>query len=234
MDKFSGYNQIQVAPEDQDKTMFTCPWGTYASRVLPFGLCNAPAMFQRAILDIFSDLIHDCVEVYMDYYTVYGDSFNEALENLEKVLIRCKETNLSLSHENCFMMFNEGIVLGHHILGDGIKVDSSKFEVISKLSVPSCQKDVRSFLGFTRYYRIFIENLPKIASSLFKLLTKDCEFNWDSECQAAFETLKKRISEAPILKGPNWKFHFHILTDASDLALGAVLVQKYLTPYAIC
>ena len=99
LDGFSGYNHIQVAPEDQDKTTFTCPWGTFSYRVLPFGLCNAPATFQRAVLGIFSDLIHDCVEVYMDDFTVYGNSFEEALENLEKVLIRCKEKNLSLSHE---------------------------------------------------------------------------------------------------------------------------------------
>eukprot|EP00253_Pinus_taeda_P012294 PITA_12294 len=87
LDGFSGYNQIQVAPEDQDKTTFTCPRGTFAFRVLPFGLCNAPATLQRAVLGIFSDLIHDCVEVYMDDFTVYGDSFEEALENLEKFLI---------------------------------------------------------------------------------------------------------------------------------------------------
>ena len=89
----------------------------------------------------------------MDDFTVYGNTFEEALENLERVLKRCKEANLSLSHEKCFMMFTEGIVLGHHILGDGIKVDKSKVEVISKLSIPNCQKDVRSFLGFTGYYR---------------------------------------------------------------------------------
>ena len=98
----------------------------------------------------------------MDDYTIYGDSFNEALENLEKVLIRCKETNLSLSHEKCFMMFNKGIVLGHHISGDGIKVDSSKVEVISKLLMPSFQKYVRSFLGFTGYYRIFMKTSQKL------------------------------------------------------------------------
>jgi len=187
LDGFSGYNQIQVAPEYQDKTTFTCPWGTCAYQVLPFGLCNAPTTFQRVVLRIFSDLIHDCVEVYMDDFTVYGDSFNEALENLEKLLIICKETNLSLIHEKCFMMFNEGIVLGHHISRDGIKVDSFKVEVISKLSVPNCQQDVGIFLGFTGYYRRFIENFTKIGSPLFKLLTKDCEFNWDFECQAAFE-----------------------------------------------
>eukprot|EP00253_Pinus_taeda_P035411 PITA_35411 len=130
-------------------------------------------------------------------------------------------------------MFTEGIVLGHHISGDGIKVDRSKVEVISKFPIPDCQRDVRSFLGFTRYYRIFIENFTKIASPLFKLLTKDCEFKWDLDCQSTFEILKTRMSEVPILRGPNWKLPFHISIDASDTALRAVLGQKYLVPYAI-
>lgn len=95
--------------------------------------------------------------------------------------------------------------------------------------MPNCQQVVRSFLGFTRYYRRFIENFTKIASPLFKVLTKDCEFNWDFDCQNVFETLKKKISEAPILKGHNWKLPFHISTDASATALGAVLGQKDLT-----
>ena len=84
-------------------------------------------------------------------------------------------------------------------LGDGIKIDKSKVEVISKLSIPNCQKDVRSFLGFTGYYRRFIENFTKVASPLFKLLTKDCEFKWNPDFQSEFEALKTRISEAPIL-----------------------------------
>eukprot|EP00253_Pinus_taeda_P029632 PITA_29632 len=164
---------------------------------------------------------------------VYGDSFEEALGNLEKVLLRCRETNLSLSHEKCFMMFNEGIVLGHHISGDGIKVDRSKVEVISKLPIPNCQRDFRSFLGFTGYYRRFIENFIKIAYPLFKLLTKYSEFKWDHDSQTAFETLITRISEAPILRGPNWKLPFHISKDASDTALGATFSQKNLVLYAI-
>jgi len=125
-------------------------------------------------------------------------------------------------------MFTEGIVLGHHISGDGIKVDKSKVEVISKLPIPNCQKDARSFLGFTRYYRRFIENFTKVTSPLFKLLTKDCEFKWSPNCQSVFEALKIRISEAPILRGPNWKLLFHISTDALDTTLGAVLGQKKL------
>eukprot|EP00253_Pinus_taeda_P025379 PITA_25379 len=130
-------------------------------------------------------------------------------------------------------MFTEGIVLGHHVSEDGIKVDRSKVEVISKLPIPNCQKDVRSFLGFTGYYRRFTENFTEIASPLFKLLTKDCEFKWDPNCQSTFEALKTRISKAPILRGPNWKLPFHISTDASDRTLGAVLGQKDLVPYVI-
>eukprot|EP00253_Pinus_taeda_P030643 PITA_30643 len=100
LDGFSGYNQIRIATEDQDKTMFTCPWGTYAYKVFPFGLCNAPANFQRVVIAIFADLIHECVEVYMDDFTVYGNTYDDCLNNLEKVLKRCIETNLSLNIAN--------------------------------------------------------------------------------------------------------------------------------------
>jgi len=233
LDGFSGYNQIQIAPEDQDKTTFTCAWGDFSYRVLPFQLCNAPTTFERVVLGIFFYLIHDCVEVYMGDFIVYGNTFEEALENLEKVLKRCKETNLSLSHGKCFMVFIKAIVLGYQISGYGIKVDKSKAEAISKLSIRNCQNDVRIFLGFTRYDMRFIENFTKITSPLFKLLTKDCEFNWNPNCQLAFETLKEKKFEAPILRGPNWKLPFHISTDASDTALGVVLGQKYLITYAI-
>ena len=203
LDGYSGYNQIQIAPEDQDKATFTCPWGTYAYKVLPFGLCNAPATFQRAVLGVFADLIHDCVEVYMDDFTVYGNTFEEALSNLEKVLIRCQESNLSLSHEKCKILLTEGIVLGHHMYAKGIKVDPAKIEVIVNLPSPKTQKDVRIFLGNAGYYRRFIENFTKVASPMFKLLTKDTKLYWDDNFQSAIEDLKEKLSMAPILRGPN-------------------------------
>ena len=108
----------------------------------------------------------------MDDFTVYGDNFQEAVENLEKVLIKCQETNLSLSHEKCHMLCTEGVVLGHHISPTRIQVDPTKIKVICDLPVPTTQKDVRSFLGHAGYYRRFIENFTKIASPLFYLLTK--------------------------------------------------------------
>jgi len=172
LDGFSGYNQIKIALEDQDKTTFTCPRGTYPYNILPFGLCNAPATFQRSILAIFADLIHECVEVYMDDFIVYGNAFDDCLNNLEKVLKRCIETNLSLSNEKCFMMLTEGIVLGHHISSSGIKVDPAKIQVIVNLMPPKTKKEVKSFLGYVGYYKRFNENFSKIVLPLFKLLSK--------------------------------------------------------------
>jgi hypothetical protein len=113
----------------------------------------------------------------MDDFTVYGDTFQEAVENLEKVLIKCQETNLSLSHEKCHMLCTEGVVLGHHISPTGIQVDLAKIKVIRDLLVPTTQKDVRNFLGDAGYYRRFVENFTKIASPLFQLLTKATEFS---------------------------------------------------------
>jgi hypothetical protein len=178
---FSGYNQIQIAPEDQENTTFTCPWGTYAYRVLHFGLCNAPTTFQMVFLAIFSNLINDCVEVYMDEFTVHGKDFQEDLTSLEKVLIRCKETNISLSNEKSKMLLTEGIVLGHHISGSGIRVDLTKIHIITQIRIPSSQKEVHNFLGHVGYYRRFIPNFTSLATSLFKLLSKEAEFKWDDE-----------------------------------------------------
>ena len=120
----------------------------------------------------------------------------------------------------------EGIVLSHHISITGIKVDPTKIEVITNLPPPQSQKDVRSFLGHAGYYRRFIENFTKIATPMFKLLTKDVNFYWDSFCQNDFKTLKEKLSIAPILRGPNWSLPFHISTDALDTNLGDVLGQK--------
>ena len=126
--------------------------------VLPFGLCNAPATFQIAALRIFSDVTNDCVEIYMDDFTVYGNTIQEALVNLEKVLIRWQDANLALSHEKCKMMLTKGIVLGHHVSSTGIKVDPTKIEVMSKLPPPQTQKKVRSIWDMLA----IIEDLLKI------------------------------------------------------------------------
>jgi hypothetical protein len=125
------------------------------------------------------------------------------LTSLEKVLIRCKETNLSLSNEKSKMMLTEGIVLGHHISGFGMRVDPAKIHIITQIRIPSSQKEFHSFLGHPGYYRRFIRNFTSLATSLLKLLSKEAEFNWDDECQISFEILKQKLPTTPILRGPN-------------------------------
>jgi hypothetical protein len=132
------------------------------------------------------------------------------------------------------MMMSEGIVLGHFISSQGIQVDPSKIQVIKDLPTPKTQTEVRRFLGHAGYYRRFINNFYKIASPLFVLLMKNVEFNWTNFCQEAFSTLKHQLSTAPILRGPYWTLPFHISSDASDTAIGAVLGQEEdHLPYAI-
>ena len=153
LDGYSGYNQIEIALEDQEKTTFTCPFGTFAYRRMPFGLCNAPATFQRCMMSIFSELVENVVEVFMDDFSVYGDNFEHCLENLEKILIRCKETNLVLNWEKCHFMVTQGSVLGHIVSSRGIEVDQAKVESIQKLPAPRNVRDIRSFLGHAGFYR---------------------------------------------------------------------------------
>ncbi|GKB51520.1 putative nucleotidyltransferase, ribonuclease H [Tanacetum coccineum] len=142
LDGFSGYFQIPLAPEDQEKTTFTCPYGTFAYRRMPFGLCNAPATFQRCMTAIFHDMCKDFMEVFMDDFSVFGNSFRTCLNNLSKMLARCEETNLVLNWEKCHFMVKEGIVLGHKISKAGIEVDKAKVDVIASLPYPTNVKVV--------------------------------------------------------------------------------------------
>ena len=163
LDGMSEYFQIPITPNDQEKTTFTCPFGTFSYRRIPFGLCNAPATFQRCMMGIFDELIGDAMEVFMDDFSVYGHSFEHGLKNLERVLKRCEATNLALSWEKSYFMARDGIVLGHKVSKKGIKVDPAKIDTIAKLPPPSSVKAVRSFLGHVGFYRRFIKDFSKIA-----------------------------------------------------------------------
>ncbi|GJT81866.1 reverse transcriptase domain-containing protein [Tanacetum coccineum] len=140
LDGFSGYFQMPIDPKDQEKTTFTCPYGTFAYRRMPFGLCNAPGMFQRCMMAIFHDMIEKTMEVLMDDISVFGNSFSTCLSNLEGMLKRCEDTNLALNWEKSYFMVKEGIVLGHKISKKGIEVDKAKIYVIAKLHHPTTVK----------------------------------------------------------------------------------------------
>ena len=152
LDGYSEYNQIAIVPEDQEKTTFTCPYGTFAYRKLPFGLCNAPATFQRCMIAIFHDMVEQIIEVFMDDFSTFGPSFDICLHNLNLVLQRCEDTNLVLTWEKCHFMMKEEIVHGRCIFEKEIEVDRAKIETIEKLPPPTNVRGMRSFLGHAGFY----------------------------------------------------------------------------------
>nr|GEV86970.1 reverse transcriptase domain-containing protein [Tanacetum cinerariifolium] len=170
-------------PQDQEKTTFTCPYGTFAYRRMPFGLCNAP----------------------------------------DKMLKRCEDINLVLNWKKCHFMCKEGIVLGHKISKFKIKVDREKVDVIAKLPHPTTVKGVRSILGHASFYRRFIQDFSKIARPMTHLFEKETPFMFSKDCIDAFDTLKKKLTEAPIIVVLDWNLPFELMCDASDFAIGAVL-----------
>ncbi|GJR60565.1 reverse transcriptase domain-containing protein [Tanacetum coccineum] len=178
---------------DQEKTTFTCPFGTYAYKRMPFGLCNAPATFQRCMLAIFHDMIEESVEVFMDNFSVFGNSFDNCLNNLDKMLQHCKDANLVLNWEKCHFMVKEGIVLGHKGSGVALEVDKAKIDVISKLP------------------------------PLLILLENDTPFKFNDECLKAINLLKEKLTCTPVIVSPNWNLSFELMCDASDFAVGTVL-----------
>ena len=226
LDGYSGYNQIEIALEDQEKTTFICPFSTFAFRKMPFGLCNALGTFQLCMMGIFSDMIELILEIFMDDFSVFGDSYQGCLENLRKVLERCQEKNLVLNWEKCHFMVTQGIVLGHIVSKKGIEVDKAKAKLISNLPTPQCVKYIRSFLGHAGFYRRFIRDFSAIARPLCNLLAKDVPFAWSQACEDAFDKLKTMLVSPPIMRSPNWELPFEIMCDASDYAIGAVLGQR--------
>ncbi|GJR03795.1 putative nucleotidyltransferase, ribonuclease H [Tanacetum coccineum] len=192
---FSRYFQIPINPNDQEKQH---------SRVLSahtligsFGLCNAPATFQRCMLAIFHDVIKESVKVFMDDFSVFGNSFDTCLNNLDKMLQRCKDAHLVLNWEKCHFMVKKRIVLGHKVSSARLEVDKAK----------------------NQYFL-------KIARPITKQLEKDTLFEFDDECQKAFESLKEKLTCAHVIVSPNWNLPFELICDASDFAVGAILGQK--------
>ena len=223
LDGYSGYNQIEIALEDQEKSTFTCPYRTFAFRRMPFRLCNAPTTFQRRMMSIFSDLVEEVMEIFIDDFSVYGSSFEYCLRNLETVLQRCQDKNLALNWEKCHFLVTEGIVLGHKISTTGLEVDQAKIAIIKTLMSPTAVKGIRSFLGHAGFHRRFIKDFSKISRPLCRLLEKYANFDFNESCRSAFEEIKSRLVSSPIMLTPYWSNEFEIMCDTSDYAMGVVL-----------
>ncbi|GJX87904.1 reverse transcriptase domain-containing protein [Tanacetum coccineum] len=216
-------------PEGPRKTKtFICPYGTFDYRRIGLWVCNGNIGHVSKMYEwqIFHDMIEKTMEVFMDDFSVFGDSFSTCLSHLDKMLKWCEDTNLVLNWEKSHFMVKEGIVLGHKISKSGIEVDRAKVDVIAKLPHPTTVKGVRSFLGHAGFYRRFIQDFSKIARPMTHLLEKETPFFFSKECIESFNTLKRKLTEAPILIAPDWDLPFELMCDASDFAIGAVLGQR--------
>ena len=221
----SSYHQVEVAPQDRDKTTFICPRGMYRYRTMPFGLCNAGATFQRLMDVVMSGLHLDVCLVYLDDIVVFSKTTEEHLERLVRILGRLQSAGLKLKPEKCCLMQRSVSFLGHVVSDQGIATDPEKTKMVTEWPVPNSVKEVRSFLGLTGYYRRFVKDYASIAAPLHFLTKKDQPFVWTEETQEAFETLKDALTSPPILAMPNDTGEFVLDTDACDRTIGAVLSQ---------
>ncbi|UYV78763.1 hypothetical protein LAZ67_16002676 [Cordylochernes scorpioides] len=225
MDLQSGYWQIDVEESDREKTAFITPDGLYEFKVMPFGLCNAPATFERMIDNLLKGLKWTICLCYLDDIIVFSDGFEEHLRRLQLVLNCLKKAGLCLNSKKCKFGAKTITVLGHEVSENGIRPDQEKIRAVRDFATPRSLKEVRSFLGLSSYYRRFIPNYAHVAQPLNDLLKKDSAFNWNQEEQNAFEALKSALISEPALGHFDYSSPTEIHTDASNYGIGAVLVQ---------
>ena len=209
---------------ESEKTAFVTRDGHFEFKVLPFGLTNAPATFQRTMDMVLSGLNWKICMVYIDDIIVYRPSFEEHLHHLTEVFDCLLKNNLVLRPEKCSFCCDEMTFLGHRISNKGIQTDPTNIEVVQKAKPPTTVSEVRQFLGLASYYRRFIKNFAIIAAPLTSI-TGQTTFSWNQEQQKAFEILKEALVSAPILAYPQFDLPFELHTDASNISIGAVLSQ---------
>ena len=226
LDLNSGYWQVEVDEADRAKTAFVSRRGLFEFKTMPFGLCNAPATFERLMETVLAGLNWQICLIYLDDIIVVGKTFDDMIRNLDEVLQKLHEAGLKLKPRKCQLFAKRVDFLGHVISGEGIQTDPKKTQAVREWPRPESLHEVRSFLGFCSYYRRFIPKFAEISKPLHKLTEKNQKFLWTKECNAAFETLKEKMVSSPILAHPDFTKPFILDTDASDQAIGAVLSQK--------
>ena len=192
---------------------------------MPFGLTNAPATFQRLMECVLAGLTEEQCLIYLDDIVVFSRTFEEHIERLGNVFQALRQAGLTLKLSKCAFARREVKYLGHIVSAAGVRPDPTKIEAVLTYPVPSNVKELRQFLGLTNYYRRFVVDYSKIAGPLHKLLTKERGFQWDSTCQHAFEHLRSKLVNPPILAFPDFRKQFVLYTDASDSAIRGVLSQ---------
>ena len=225
LDLASGYWQVEMDAADREKTAFVTQGGLYEFRVMPFGLVNAPATFERLMERVLRGSAWSECLVYLDDILVFGPDFGTTLARLEKVLDRLGEAGLKLKAKKCQLFQEEIPFLGHIVSAAGIGADPTKCQQVRDWPVPRDLHEVRSFVGLCSYYRRHIQGFTELAAPLYELATKGTEFEWTDRRHEAFGQLKNALTSAPILGFPREDGLCYLDTDASDVGTGAVLSQ---------
>ena len=225
MDGFSGYNQIKMAKEDKEKTTFVTPWGTFCYKVMPFGLKNAGATYQRAMVALFHDMMHREIEVYVDDILVKSKIGENHVQILGKLFERLRKYQLKLNPAKCSFGVKTGKLLGFVVSSRGIEVDPDKAKAIQEMPAPKTEKEVRSFLGRLNYIARFISQLTVTCEPIFRLLKKKNPGNWDNDCQEAFDKIKRYLQNPPLLVPPVSGRPLILYLTVTETAMGCVLGQ---------
>ncbi|RVW98232.1 Retrovirus-related Pol polyprotein from transposon 17.6 [Vitis vinifera] len=226
LDLRSGYYQVRIAEGDEPKTTCVTRYDSYEFLVMPFGLTNAPATFCTLMNKIFHPYLDKFVVVYLDDIVIYSNTLKEHVEHLRKVFKILRQNELYVKKEKCSFAKEEVSFLRHRIRDGKLMMDDSKVKAIQEWDPPTKVPQLRSFLGLVNYYRRFIKGYSGRAAPLIDLLKKNKAWEWDESCQQAFEDLKKAVTEEPVLALPDHTKVFEVHTDASDFAIGGVLMQE--------
>ena len=228
LDLASGYWQVELAPDARQKSAFTTHKGLFEFIRMPFGLCNAPATFQRVMQVVLAGLEWRSCFVYLDDILIASKTFDEHLNHLREVFNRLRKAGLRLKPKKCLLLRKEVPYLGHVISKEGIRPDPAKTEKVQRFPTPVDATKVRQFLGLASYYRRFVPGFAQIAAPLHALTKKNAVFHWTPECESVFSKLKQLLTTAPVLSYPVFgpQCEFILETDASGVGLGAILAQK--------
>ena len=226
LDLRSGYHQVELNKRDRQKTAFTTSFGLYEYQTMPFGLCNAPATFQRLMDVCLGKLKYNSCLVYIDDIIIFSKTMAEHFYRLEKIFKCLLNAGLTLKPQKCFFFQPKILYLGHIISANGQELDPEKVRAVQNFPTPTNVRAVRSFVALCSYYRKFIQGFAQIAQPLTKLTKKDEPFIWDEAQINAFETLKEKLSSNPVLTHFDPSLEVQLRTDASDVGLGAIILQK--------
>ena len=225
LDMKSGYWQVQMDEDSQEKAAFTTHRGLFKPVVQPFGPKGGVAHFSRIMTALLGSLQWKMLLIYLDDLLIFSATFSEHLKRLGLVLTVLEEANLKLKPSKCQLLRRSVNFLGHTVSAKGISPKEEKIATVSGWLPPKSSQELQQFLGFASFYRRYIEDFATIAEPLNQLTRKKTEFKWEASCEKAFNTLKEALCKHPVLAHPNFQLPFHLTTDASATGLGAVLSQ---------